>query len=92
MLGVLIVGEDLFERRAGEPVTNATREFAEIEAFARGIGGTEKPLQAAAQILRANQKRFGVFRARFDQANGRMGRKRGEEIFVASGVEIVAAV
>ena len=91
MLGVLIVREDLFERGTGEAIANAAREFAKIEPFAGGIGGAEEALQAA-QILRANQKRLGVFRARFDQADGGFGRQGGEKIFVAGRVEILAAV
>ncbi len=92
-LGMLIVGENLFKRGAGEAIANAAREFAQIEALAVGIGGAEEALQPAAQILGANQKRFGVFRARFDQANGGFGRQNGEEIFFrARGIEGEAAV
>ncbi len=93
MLGVLVVSEDLFERGAGEAVTNAACEFAQIEAFAGRIGGAKESLQASAQILRANQKWFGVFRPRFDQADGGFGRQGGEEIFLrARGIEFEAAV
>jgi len=92
MLGVLIVSEDLFERGARQSITNAAREFAEVEAFAGRIGRAEEALQAAAQVLRANQKRFGVFSARFNQADGGARGKSGEEIFVARGVEVLAAV
>ena len=93
MLGVLVVGEDLFERGAGEAVANATCKFAEIEALAGRIGGAEKALQATLQVLGANQKGLGVFGARFDEADGRFGRQGGEEIFLrAGGVESEAAV
>ena len=93
MLGVLVVGEDLFERGAGEAVTNAAREFAEIEAFACWIGRAEEALQAAAQVLRADEEGLGVFGAGFDKADSGFGRQGGEEIFVrAGGIEFEAAV
>lgn len=56
MLGVLIVGEDLFERGTGKAIANAARKFAEIETLAGGVGRPEEALQAAAEILRANEK------------------------------------
>lgn len=56
------------------------------------IGWAEEPLEAAAQVLRANEKRLGVGGAGLDEADGRARRKSGEEVFVARGVEILAAV
>ena len=92
MFGVLVVGEDLFERRASEAVTNAAREFAQIQALAGWVWRAEEALQAAAQVLRANQEGLGVFRAGFDEADGGFGRQGGEEVFVTSGIEFEAAV
>jgi hypothetical protein len=90
---VLVVGEDLFERGAGEAVANAAGEFAEIEALAGGVGGAEKALEAASQILGADQERLGVFGARFDEADGGLGRQGGEEVVVREGgIEGEAAV
>lgn len=90
--GVLIVDERLLEPGAGEPIANGDGEFAEIEAFAGGIGRTEKALKAAAQVLRTNQERLGVFAASFDQTDGGTRGKGSEEIFVARGIEVLAAV
>ncbi len=67
----------------------SSRRFRRLLA---GIGRAEEALQAAAQILRANQEWLGVFRASFDEADGGSGRKSGEEIFVAGGIEVLAAV
>ena len=50
-------------------------------------------MQATAQILRANQIGFGIFRAQFDEGDGRFGRQGREEIFVrAGGIKFEAAV
>jgi hypothetical protein len=38
-------------------------------------------MQSTLQILRTNQKRFGFFFARFNQANGGVRRQGGEEVF-----------
>ena len=89
---MLIVSEDLFKRGARQSITDAAGEIAEIEAFAGWIGRAEETLQSSAQILRANQKRFGVFREGFDQADGGARGKSGEEIVIARGVEVLAAV
>lgn len=91
MLGVLIVSEGLLERGAGEAIADGAREFSQVEAFARWIGRTKEALEAAAQVLRADQKWLGIFRARFDDAD-RGARGHGGEVFVASGVEVLAAV
>src|SRR5580704_6198105 len=93
MFGVLVVGEDLFERGAGEAVTDAAGELAKIEALAGRIGGAEKALQAALEVLGANEEGLGIFGARFDEADGGFGREGGEEVFVrAGGIEGEAAV
>lgn len=42
--------------------------------------------------MRANEKRLGIGGAGLDEADGRARRKSGEEVFVARGVEILAAV
>lgn len=92
MFGDLVVGEGLLEPGAGEAIADAAREIAKVEPLARRIGGAEKTLEAAAQILRADKERLGVFRACLDQADGGAGRKRGEKVFVARRVEVLAAI
>jgi hypothetical protein len=82
----------LLEPRAGEAIADGSREIAKIEALAGRIGGTKKPLEAAAQVLRADKERLGVFRAGLDQADGGAGRKRGEKVFVARRVKVLAAI
>lgn len=89
---VMIVRERLLERRAGQAITNGASEFAEIEALAGGIGRAEKALETAAQVLRADQERFGVGGVVLDEADGGARREGGEEVFVASGVEVLAAI
>jgi hypothetical protein len=92
MLGVLIVGEDLLERGAGESIADSAREFAEIEALAGWNGRAKEALEAAAQVLRADEERLGIGGAGLDEADGRARGKCGEEIFVANGIEVLAAV
>src|SRR6266852_55467 len=58
-LRVLVIGEGLLETRAGQAVTNGSREFAKVEPLRRRVGRAEQALQAAPQIGRANQERLG---------------------------------
>ena len=77
---MLVIGECLFEPRARQPVTDAAREFAQIQPLARRINRPKQALQPALQILRSYQERLGVLFARFDQANcgvRRQGREEG---------------
>ena len=82
MLGVLVVSECLFEWRAGQAVTNAAREIAQIQPLACRIDWPEQALQSPLQILRANQERLGVLFARLNQANGWLRRESREEVFL----------
>ena len=66
LLRVDVVGERLFKRRACQPVADAARERAQIQSLARGINGTQQPMQSPLQILRANQERLGFFFSRFN--------------------------
>ena len=68
------------------------REIAEVEAFAGGIVGAEEALHAFAEILRADEKRLGVFSARLNQTDSGARWERGEEVFVVRGGEVLAAV
>ena len=92
MFGDLVVGEGLLEPGASEAIADGAREIAKIEALAGRLGGAEKALQSAAQVLRADEERLGVFRACLDQADGGARREGGEEVFLARGVEVLAAV
>src|SRR6266478_6520029 len=70
LLRVEVIRIDLFEARTGEAVANAAGHFAQVEAFAGGIGWTEQALQPALQILRADQEWLGARLAKFNQTNG----------------------
>jgi hypothetical protein len=47
-----------------------------MEALTGRVEGAEETLEAATQILRANQIRLRIFLARLNQADGWEGRKR----------------
>ena len=64
----------------------------EVQAFARWIERAEEALQASAQILRANQKWLGVFRVRFDQADGGRGGRAAKKSSSRDAIEFLAAV
>src|SRR4029077_19801191 len=70
LFGMEVVRENLFEARSGQPIADATRDFAEIQAFAWRIGRAEQTLQSAAQVLRADKQRLGGIIPQLDQANG----------------------
>src|SRR5260370_42441099 len=87
-----VISEDLLEARAGKVVAPPACHFAEIEALAGGIRRTEQALQAALQILRADQQPLSARVAKFDEANSRTRRKSGKEVLVLSDVKGGSAV
>lgn len=88
----LVVSQGLLEFGAREAVANAAGEFAEVEALGSRIARAEKALEAAAQVLCANEEGFGVGGAGLDEADGGTRGNGGEEVFVARGFEVLATV
>src|SRR6202030_357784 len=87
-LGVLIVGESLFECRGGHPIANAFCEIAQVQALAAGIERAEESLKPTTQILGANEERLGGRLPRLDEAYRRWRGNRGEGFFVARPVQL----
>lgn len=92
MPGDLIIGEVLLEFGTGAAIANPCGEIAEVEALRARLGRTEQTLKAPPQILRAKEKRLGVFCTSFNEADGGARRESGEQVFVAGRIEVLAAV
>ena len=91
--GLLIVSEILLESRAGQPVSDATGEISQVEAFACWICRAKQALQSPLQVLRADQERLGLFFAGFNEANGGTRRQSREEVLLrASSIKFQATI
>src|SRR3984893_2355358 len=92
LLGMVIVGEDLFKARSSQAIANAPRHFAKIQTLASGVGWPEQALQTAAQILRANQERLRGCVVGLNAANGGARGLLVEEIVRLSDIEGKSAI
>jgi hypothetical protein len=66
LLGVLIVGKSLLERRASKTIAHAARKRLQVQTLAVYVEHAKQSLQPAAQILGADQKWVGFVLARLD--------------------------
>src|SRR5260370_32040478 len=78
-LRVLVIREGLLEARAGQAVTNGSREFAKVEPLRRRVRRAEQAVQAAPKIGPAKQETPRPPLARVRHKHPPQRRPRGEK-------------